>query len=51
MPREVVPPATAASACSICTSFPEGEKVVREKLEVSLLSRKGVNGISRVGSP
>lgn len=32
IPKEVVPPATAARACSICTSLPEGEKVVREKL-------------------
>lgn len=31
MPKDVVPPATAARACSIWTSFPEGEKVVREK--------------------
>jgi len=30
MPSEVVPPATAARACSICTSLPDGEKVVRE---------------------
>lgn len=32
IPKEVVPPATAARACSICTSLPEGEKVVRENL-------------------
>lgn len=35
MPRLVVPEPTAARACSICTSFPEGEKVVREKLRAS----------------
>ncbi len=33
IPRLVVPPATAAKACSIWTSFPDGEKVVREKLQ------------------
>ncbi len=32
IPREVLPAATALSAYSICTSFPDGEKVVREKL-------------------
>ncbi len=32
MPSEVVPPETAASACSIWTSLPDGEKVVNEKL-------------------
>jgi hypothetical protein len=31
MPREVCPDPTAMRACSICTSFPEGLKVVREK--------------------
>jgi hypothetical protein len=30
IPRLVVPCDTAASACSICTSFPLGEKTVRE---------------------
>jgi hypothetical protein len=30
MPRLVVPCDTAAKACSICTSFPLGEKTVRE---------------------
>lgn len=38
IPSEVVPPATAARACSICTSLPEGEKVVKEKLRISYLS-------------
>jgi hypothetical protein len=32
MPKLVVPCATAARACSICTSFPLGEKVVNENL-------------------
>lgn len=32
MPRLVVPCPTAANACSICTSLPDGEKVVSEKL-------------------
>ena len=31
MPRDVCPDPTAMRACSICTSFPEGLKVVREK--------------------
>lgn len=31
MPSEVWPDPTAVSACSICTSFPDGLKVVREK--------------------
>jgi hypothetical protein len=30
IPRLVVPCDTAASACSICTSFPLGEKTVKE---------------------
>lgn len=30
IPREVAPAATAVSAYSICSSFPEGENVVRE---------------------
>lgn len=30
IPRLVVPCETAAKACSICTSFPLGEKTVRE---------------------
>lgn len=30
IPRLVVPCETAARACSICTSFPLGEKTVRE---------------------
>ena len=30
IPRLVVPDETAARACSICTSFPLGEKTVRE---------------------
>lgn len=34
MPRDVAPCATAASACSIWTSFPLGENVVSEKLHV-----------------
>jgi hypothetical protein len=38
IPRLVVPCPTAARACSICTSFPEGEKVVREKLDSGDLS-------------
>lgn len=33
MPRLVVPDATAARACSIWTSLPEGEKVVSENLQ------------------
>lgn len=32
IPRQVAPELTAARACSICTSLPEGEKVVSEKL-------------------
>ena len=31
IPREVWPDPTAVNACSICTSFPVGLKVVREK--------------------
>jgi hypothetical protein len=31
IPSEVWPDPTAVSACSICTSFPDGLKVVREK--------------------
>ena len=30
IPIAVIPDETAVSACSICTSFPEGEKVVSE---------------------
>jgi len=33
MPRLVAPPFTACSAYSIWTSLPEGENVVKEKLE------------------
>jgi len=32
MPSDVLPAATALSAYSICTSLPDGEKVVSEKL-------------------
>jgi len=32
MPTDAAPAATAAKAYSICTSFPEGLKVVNEKL-------------------
>ena len=32
IPRDVLPAATAFRAYSICTSLPDGENVVREKL-------------------
>ncbi len=34
MPSEVAPCETAARACSIWTSLPDGEKVVNEKLRI-----------------
>ena len=36
IPTDGAPEATAIRAYSICTSLPEGEKVVREKLYLSL---------------
>lgn len=38
MPTLVTPPETAFNAYSICTSFPEGEKVVSEKLYLSAIT-------------
>jgi hypothetical protein len=43
MPREVAPACTAFRAYSICTSFPLGEKVVKEKLQ----GRRGRAGEER----
>lgn len=48
IPNDVVPPATAAKACSICTSFPEGEKVVREKLLGQLAAHDSARASLRV---
>lgn len=42
MPTLVTPPETAFNAYSICTSFPEGEKVVSEKLYLSAITCFGL---------
>lgn len=44
MPTLVTPWLTAASACSICKSFPDGENVVNEKLYRSPMMKEYFEG-------